>query len=441
MKLTLPDFQSRKLGEEDSIRFAANKKNNSKKSVSFENLLNSEKDLPSNGKKRIKQGVEFSSWLTIHGEVKNFTNLRRKDAVFNPGMDKAIESFKSKKVAFFNFEKAESFSKLNEKFKFETSKKFEKNKLTKFEQSKLLNSLNEKKDFLNLFEKNIFAKKLSLYNEELIEEILKSESIKEKSIEKISNEKKFQKVSNFNLPETASLRLNESNDYEDLISERLSTLKSEAFLKQEEKTHLDKLSHSADKLLKTKKSDFNLINFDFNRILKFCENNLIQNELINPVLRHIASNISQNYSYSLEHILNSFDSISFKAYESGFAVRMKLFPEELGELEFHIKKEGQTLSLVALVMNDEAKQVMMKDMDNLSSFFYNEGYNIDQIMVEVKNEQNNSNFENFDKLIAESRKIFDDNFSSKEEKISSSTIHLQKIYKSRGIGRIINKSI
>ncbi len=424
MKLTLPNIQKMDFGEGDSIRLnvkSSKKAKSNKNSKLFEDLLKNKEDIQKKKQKRIKQGENFFAWKN-KSEIQNQqVSLRRKDAVLNPRKDT---------------------SSLNISFNSDSKSRITDLKNLGLKESQLNFSKKAQiKDFVEKGQKT-FSKRLNY--------IQKSDSKSEVSKIRSNDSLNFRQNDKFE-----SIDINSNKGLNDLtFFDNLKNLK-ENFKENEEQNSLKpdefnlengKSSSLNDLIIKGKAQnidqthfDFDLNNFTLNNI--FSDSSFKDSKFVNPILRHLANNISQNYSYSLEQIMHSFDSISFKNLENGFTLNMRLFPEELGELKLHLKKEGQNISLIAFVMNEEAKQVMQRDTENLSNFLFNQGYNLENLMVEVKNEGENNNFDNFGRFIAETRNfIKSEDFQSKLNETNSKN-QFQKYFYSKGIGRLINKSI
>ncbi len=415
MKLTLPNIQKMDLGGEDSIRLISKKSKNFLTEKKFEELLNENETLAFNRKKRIKQGDISKSWMDANIIQNQGNGLRRKDAENIPWKD--IES------------KRFALTKLDVREK---------------KQSKLQGTFDLTKSNLGLLDSERLEETQRSFLKEtkkLLPENLNSNELKSKFENEIKDSLKNDELKRI---------VNTQKDISDISDQNDSVLSKNSKESVNEKNLNPGISSKINEDLKfqIKESNFNIddlrINMDdFTLAQDFSSSNISTNDskIINPVIKHLVTNISQNYSYSIDKILHSFDSISFKSLESGFTVKMRLYPEELGELELHVKKEGLSISMVAYVMNEEAKQVMMRDTENLSNYLMNQGYNLDQIMVEVKNEGQGNGANNFDRIIAENRGNFNHLNPTIEIAENKRPNFLTRIGYHKGIGRLVNKLV
>jgi flagellar hook-length control protein FliK len=441
--LTLPNIQKMDMGGEDSARLIKRTKSQSKLNVKFDDLLKEDEQSPSPSKKRAKQGELSKSWMNAQIIQNVESGLRRKDAEQFPGKENNFKTFLTEKVALkgkTRFSQNENNNILS-KYILEDllSSSLEEEKSNALKESRLLKNNKGKKDSAILSEKYFSSPKEA--NEiHFSDSKISRQTFIDTQDSKVKREKEFSNFSKSIEPNS----LNQSDIVEESSTIRsINSDKLKAFSKNEKS---ENFSDDPSSIRSNTKSDLTNLNFNLDFIsddsrINFNNFSSDQSKFTEPILRHLAQNISQNYSISLDKLINSFDNISFKPIESGFALKMRLYPEELGELELHLKKEGMNISLIAFVMNEEAKQVMMNDAQNLSNFFMNQGYNLEQIMVEVKNDNQNQNFENFDKIIAENKNSFnlvdnDENISGKKS-ISS----IKKFGYFKGIGRLINKYV
>lgn len=454
MRLTLPNIQSMDLGGEDSTRFLNKVKKDEKKDLRFEDLLNEEDKSFEENRKRVKQGDSSKSWMNTELILKGDSGLRRKDAEDIPRKEKNLKNLFVESTTLNGKESSSSFKKIA---------------ILDSRSLKNLNDLNVE----NHLNRNLLKKRFSLNDSlpgEVIEKDLlktsskikyfKDENIREipldlklknnKSIEKDNFKFKDEKLKIKNEKETLNVLRKDLDDLDqvDKIKDhqfaKFERSKNHDYLLENEKIENFSSKSNSIKLnenFELKNSKLNLDILSNIIQLDYPENSSDQIRLAQPVFRHIANNILQIYSISLDKLINSFDRISFKSIESGFALKMKLYPEQLGELELHLKKEGLNISLIAFVMNDEAKQVMMNDMKNLSNFFMNQGYNLEQIMVEVKNDSNSQNFENFDKIIAENNSKINLNFKEENSGGKKDIGSFGRFNYLKGLGRLVNKYV
>lgn len=442
------------LGGEDSTRFLKKVKKDERKDLRFEDLLNEEDKSFEENRKRVKQGDSSKSWMNTEFIQKGDSGLRRKDAENIPRKEKNLKNLLVENTTLNGKERLSSFKKVAVL----DGRSFEN-----------LNDLNVE----NHLNRNVVKRRFSLNDSlpgEVIEKDLlktsskikyfKDENIREISLDlKLKNNKSIEK-DNFKFKDEKLKIKNEKEslnvlrkDLDDL--DQVDKIKNHQFAKFERSKNYDNLlenekienfssksnSIKLNENLELKNSNLNLDILSNIIQLDSSENSSDQIRLAQPVFRHIANNILQNYSISLDKLINSFERISFKSIESGFALKMKLYPEQLGELELHLKKEGLNISLIAFVMNDEAKQVMMNDMKNLSNFFMNQGYNLEQIMVEVKNDSNNQNFENFDKIIAENNSNINLNFKEENSGGKRDINQFGRFNYLKGLGRLVNRYV
>jgi len=448
------------LGGEDSTRFLKKVKKEERKDLRFEDLLIEEDKSFEENRKRVKQGDNSKSWMNTEYIQKGDSGLRRKDAEDIPRKEKNLknllaesttlngkESLSSlKKIAILNGRSLENLNDLNvenhlnrnvpkRKFSLNDSlpaKVIEKGLLKTTSKIKYLKDENTREIAFDLklknnksIEKDNFKfkdEKLKIKNEKEPLNVFRKDLNGLDQVDKI-NDNQFAK---FERPKSHDNLLKNDKLIENEKIENFSSKSDSIKLNENLELKNSKLNHDVLS---------NIIQLDST------ESSSDQIRLAQPVFRHIANNILQNYSISLDKLINSFDRISFKSIESGFALKMKLYPEQLGELELHLKKEGLNISLIAFVMNDEAKQVMMNDMKNLSNFFMNQGYNLEQIMVEVKNDSNSQNFENFDKIIAENNSNIKLN-SKEENSVGKRDINqFGRFNYLKGLGRLVNKYV
>ncbi|HNV43380.1 MAG TPA: flagellar hook-length control protein FliK [Exilispira sp.] len=160
---------------------------------------------------------------------------------------------------------------------------------------------------------------------------------------------------------------------------------------------------------------------------------------ISSILLHIYSNISKFYRATAQDFSNMLDSITINSFGKGFLVNMKLYPEDLGELELILRKDGKDISLAATVLNEEAKQILMNDSENLSFYFSQQGFNLTDFNVDVRSDNNDSTENDFGEFINSN-----DRFSLHEDDHvefdpSSFAGQINKV--NRSIGKIVNKII
>lgn len=415
MKLTLPNIQKMDLGGEDSIRLISKKSKNFLTEKKFEELLDDNETLAFNRKKRIKQGDISKSWMNANIIQNQGNGLRRKDAENIPWKDIESKRFALTKLDVrekkqWNLQGTVDLTKSN--LELLDSERLEETKRYFLKETKKLlpENLNSN-EVKSKIEKNSVD---SSKNDELKRIFNDQSDLYDKSVE-----------NNLLVSKNSKESVNEKNLNSRILRNANEDLK---FERKESNLNLDSLKINTD---------------DFSLSHDFSSSNISTNDskIINPVLKHLVTNISQNYSYSIDKILHSFDSISFKSLEGGFAVKMRLYPEELGELELHVKKEGLSISMVAYVMNEEAKQVMMKDTENLSNYLMNQGYNLDQVMVEVKNDGQGNGANNFDRIIAENRSNFNQLNQTSETPENKRPNFFTRIGYHKGIGRLVNKLI
>lgn len=422
VKLTLPNIQKMNLGEEDSIRLQKRKKNTNDIKKNFENLLvENEPSLPFI-KKRIKQGDKFLEQIAFNAINDQVNGLRRKDAVINPGKDNKLYDFSQRKI--------EGFSKSN------VSSVFKEEILT----------LNRKKSLNYLTNVKTGENSVKFESGEEDEEFNEISTFNQKSL-KIKDSNKVNSFQKRAVKSEIQIENSDFNSQMDFNADLKSSdgIKRVKFKEAEERNSIEEKNQLDDSkklelesISKLFKKDDSIINFTDSFISK--ELSSVNSKIFNPILRHLTTNISDSYSFSIDKILHSFDNISFKNFDTGFQVKMRLFPEELGELELHIRKEGQNISMVAFVMNEEAKQVMMKNTENLSNYLMNQGYNLNQIMVEVKNENQQKSFDNFDRILAENRNFITGNIDFNQNN-NKNTINISRISKYKGLGRFVNKYV
>ena len=160
---------------------------------------------------------------------------------------------------------------------------------------------------------------------------------------------------------------------------------------------------------------------------------------ISSILLHIYSNVSKFYRTTAQDFSNMLDSITINSFDKGFLVNMKLYPEDLGELELILRKDGKDISLAATVLNEEAKQILMNDSENLSFYFSQEGFNLTDFNVDVRSENNDSSENDFGEFIYSNEKI--SLHENDHVKFDSSSFSRQINKVNRSIGKIVNKII
>lgn len=449
--LTLPNIQKMELGGEDSTRLIKRTKSDAKSNVKFDDLLKEDEQILSPIKKRVKEGDIAKSWMNAQIIQNIESGLRRKDADQFPGKDTNFKTFLTEKLTLRGktnltlHENASDLSKINLDETLEAHFENQRGEIQKnqgLKENGSLKNIKGKKDFEALKEKYFSSPNDAIHIHASDSKINRRKFIGTHNFIDTEDSQLKREDEAYNLSESIEQNgFQQSDNFEN--SSRIGSKNLKGFPKNEKSENFTDDLSSINFKAKSDLSNLNL-NLDFildDSTISFNKFSSNQNRIAEPILRHLAQNISQNYSISLDKLINSFDNISFKPLESGFALKMRLYPEELGELELHLKKEGLNISLVAFVMNDEAKQVMMNDTQNLSNFFMNQGYNLEQIMVEVKNDNQNQNFENFDKIIAENKNTFNlkENDEILPEKKSISSI--KKFGYFKGIGRLINKYV
>lgn len=400
------------MGEEDSIRLVSKKGKKVDLKRIFEELINENDFLTKKSKKRIKQGDSQNSGMSYDFAQNQLNLLRRKEAENIPRMEiKNIVELNEKRKNFKEVEHSVNLRKTSDQQFFKKDFSFE-----------------IKKD--ENFDSSLKGKSISNHQ---------STSLTFKSYEK-EKERIFEKVSTKSQKENENFESFKISKEKDFINSggKKNKIENEDFIsKNSKENNIVHEKKSGDKILFE-----NFSNFFNSSDFQVLNNDSYINDLTGSIINHLAKNISQLYSYSLDKTLNSLDLLSIRNFQNGFAFKMKLYPEELGELELFVKKEGLNLSLVAYVLNEEAKTVMMKDSEHLTNFLMNQGYNLDQLMVEVKSDDKDREFKNFDKILAENNKNFNSNQNSIEyEDNKRNFYNFKRFSYHKGIGRYIDKYV
>lgn len=445
MKLILPTIPQGIDGGEDSTRLknvSKLKKDEAKKT--FKELLLEDQKTGVTGKKRVKFIYNEQTMVssTIQQEL---LGLRRTEAKNYPRMDKKTFGFDDAAEKSLKTKSAKSISSSvvsDLKSNIDSSLLYNIDISLKEADSQMLLSkargeinkstdLNEKKKFF-ISEKQIdnpgslqnvkdlkSAGKLSLKNS------IKDEEISGKHDFSLENDNLMDESSLTALKGIQKRSLNfdlaNSNDFE-FSGEKTKGLKSG--LKEIFKNNsIDSTNFQS------------LIQLYFNQI---GINNSSSNN-ISSILLHIYSNISKFYRATAQDFSNMLDSITINSFGKGFLVNMKLYPEDLGELELILRKDGKDISLAATVLNEEAKQILMNDSENLSFYFSQQGFNLTDFNVDVRSDNNDSTENDFGEFINSN-----DRFSLHEDDHvefdpSSFAGQINKV--NRSIGKIVNKII
>ena len=428
MKLILPTIPQGIDGGEDSTRLknvSKLKKDEAKKT--FKELLLEDQKTGVTGKKRVKFIYNEQTMVssTIQQEL---LGLRRTEAKNYPRMDKKTFGFGDAAEKSLKTKSAKSISSSvvsDLKSNIDSSLLYNIDISLKEADSQMLLSkargeinkstdLNEKKKFF-ISEKQIdnpgslqnvkdlkSAGKLSLKNS------IKDEEISGKHDFSLENDNLMDESSLTALKGIQKRSLNfdlaNSNDFE-FSGEKTKGLKSG--LKEIFKNNsIDSTNFQS------------LIQLYFNQI---GINNSSSNN-ISSILLHIYSNISKFYRATAQDFSN-----------------MQLYPEDLGELELILRKDGKDISLAATVLNEEAKQILMNDSENLSFYFSQQGFNLTDFNVDVRSDNNDSTENDFGEFINSN-----DRFSLHEDDHvefdpSSFAGQINKV--NRSIGKIVNKII